>query len=40
MSNMVVCPEPPAARVGREVFAKGGNVMDAAHPNCFCPGRH
>jgi gamma-glutamyltranspeptidase/glutathione hydrolase len=33
--NMVVCPEPPAAKVGRDVFAQGGNAVDAAIAAAF-----
>jgi len=35
MSNMVVCPEPPAAKVGQEVFAEGGNAVDVAVATAF-----
>jgi gamma-glutamyltranspeptidase/glutathione hydrolase len=35
MDNMVVCPEPLAAKVGREVFAKNGNAVDAAVATAF-----
>ncbi len=38
MTNMIVCPEPPAARVGREIFAKGGNGVDAAVAAAFAQG--
>lgn len=27
---MVVCPEPPAAKAGQDLFAAGGNAVDAA----------
>lgn len=30
MTSMVVCPQPEAAEVGRDVFANGGNAADAA----------
>jgi len=30
MDNMVVCPEPAAAQAGRDIFAAGGNAIDAA----------
>ena len=32
---MVVCPEPPAAEVGRHVFSQGGNAIDAAVATAF-----
>ena len=35
MSNMVVCPEPPAAVVGQNIFADGGNAVDAAVATAF-----
>jgi gamma-glutamyltranspeptidase/glutathione hydrolase len=35
MANMVVCPEPPAAKVGQEIFAMGGNAVDAAVATAF-----
>lgn len=35
MSNMVVCPEPPAAEVGQKIFAGGGNAVDAAVATAF-----
>ncbi len=35
MPNMIVCPEPPAAKVGQEVFAAGGNAVDAAVAAAF-----
>lgn len=35
MSSMIVCPEPEAAAVGRDIFAAGGNVMDAAIAAAF-----
>ena len=30
MRGLVTCHEPPAAAVGREIFARGGNVADVA----------
>jgi gamma-glutamyltranspeptidase / glutathione hydrolase len=30
MRGLITCHEPPAAAVGREVFARGGNVADVA----------
>lgn len=38
VSNMVVCPEPRAAKVGRDVFARGGNAADAAIAAAFAQG--
>lgn len=35
MGNMVVCPEPPAAKVGEDVFAAGGNAIDVAVATAF-----
>jgi len=35
---MIVCPEPPAARAGQDVFAAGGNAVDAAVAAAFCQG--
>lgn len=35
MSNMIVCPEPLAAKVGQDTFAAGGNAMDAAVATAF-----
>lgn len=35
MSNMVVCPETPAARAGQDIFAAGGNAIDAAVATAF-----
>jgi gamma-glutamyltranspeptidase/glutathione hydrolase len=32
---MVVCPEPPAARAGQDIFAAGGNAIDAAVAAAF-----
>ena len=33
--NMVVCPEPPAAKAGQDIFAAGGNAIDAAVAGAF-----
>ncbi len=30
VDSMVVCPEPPAAKAGQDIFAAGGNAIDAA----------
>lgn len=38
MDNMVVCPEPPAAQAGAEIFAAGGNAIDAAVAAAFAQG--
>jgi len=38
MTNMIVCPEPPAAEAGRAVFAQGGNAVDAAVAAAFVQG--
>lgn len=38
MSNMVVCPEPLAAKAGEEIFAAGGNAIDAAIAAAFAQG--
>src|SRR5579884_2546274 len=38
MSSMVVCPEPLAAHAGQEVFAAGGNAVDAAVATAFVQG--
>lgn len=35
---MIVCPEPPAAGAGEEVFAAGGNAIDAAVAAAFVQG--
>lgn len=35
MDSMIVCPEPPAAEAGRDVFAQGGNAVDAAVAAAF-----
>jgi gamma-glutamyltranspeptidase / glutathione hydrolase len=36
--NLLVCPEVRAAKVGRDVFAAGGNAMDAAVAAAFAQG--
>lgn len=38
MSNMIVCPEPLAAQAGQDVFAAGGNAIDAAVAAAFVQG--
>lgn len=38
MSNMIVCPEPLAARAGQDVFEAGGNAIDAAVAAAFVQG--
>ena len=38
MTSMVVCPEPPAAEVGRDIFAQSGNAIDAAVAAAFAQG--
>lgn len=38
MSNMIVCPEPLAAKVGQDIFARGGNAVDAAIASAFAQG--
>jgi len=38
MSNMIVCPEPLAARAGEEIYAAGGNAIDAAIAAAFVQG--
>ncbi len=38
MSNMVVCPEPLAAKAGQDAFEKGGNAVDAAVATAFVQG--
>jgi len=38
MTAMVVCPEPPAARIGGEILARGGNAADAAIAAAFAQG--
>lgn len=35
---MIVCPQPLAAEVGREVLRRGGNAVDAAVATAFCQG--
>jgi gamma-glutamyltranspeptidase / glutathione hydrolase len=35
MTSMIVCPQPLAAVVGRDVFAGGGNAVDAAVAAAF-----
>ncbi|MDX9831642.1 MAG: gamma-glutamyltransferase, partial [Anaerolineae bacterium] len=35
MDSLIVCPEPRAARVGRDVLAGGGNAVDAAVAAAF-----
>lgn len=36
--SMIVCPEPPAAKAGKDVFVKGGNAVDAAVSAAFVQG--
>lgn len=38
MSNLVVCPEPLAAQAGEQIFAAGGNAIDAAIATAFAQG--
>ena len=38
MTSMIVCPEPPAARIGGEILARGGNAADAAVAAAFAQG--
>lgn len=38
MSNMIVCPEPPGAHAGAEIFAADGNAVDAAVAAAFVQG--
>jgi gamma-glutamyltranspeptidase/glutathione hydrolase len=38
VNNMIVCPEPPAAKAGQDIFAMGGNAMDAAIAAAFAQG--
>ena len=35
MDSLIVCPEPRAAKVGRDVLAQGGNAVDAAVAAAF-----
>ncbi|MGH7912887.1 MAG: gamma-glutamyltransferase family protein [Candidatus Dormibacteraceae bacterium] len=35
---MVVCPQPLAGEVGRDVLRRGGNAVDAAVATAFCQG--
>ena len=35
---MLVCPEPPAAKIGGEILARGGNAADAAIAAAFAQG--
>lgn len=38
MDSMIVCPEPLAAKAGEEIFAAGGNAVDAAVAAAFVQG--
>ena len=38
MASMVVCPEPPAAKVAGDILARGGNAADAAIAAAFAQG--
>ncbi len=38
LENMIVCPEPLAAAAGAEIFAAGGNAVDAAIAAAFVQG--
>jgi gamma-glutamyltranspeptidase / glutathione hydrolase len=38
MRGLVACHEPPAAAVGREIFARGGNVADVAIATAYAQG--
>ncbi|MEZ4521973.1 MAG: gamma-glutamyltransferase [Thermomicrobiales bacterium] len=38
MASMIVCPEALAAEAGAEVFAAGGNAVDAAVSTAFVQG--
>ena len=35
---MIVCPQPLAAEIGRDVLRRGGNAVDAAVAAAFCQG--
>ena len=35
MTGMIVCPQPLAAKAGRDVLAAGGNAVDAAVAAAF-----
>ena len=35
---MIVCPQPVAGEVGRDVLRRGGNAVDAAVATAFCQG--
>lgn len=35
---MIVCPQPLAGEVGRDVLRRGGNAVDAAVATAFCQG--
>ena len=36
--GMIVCPQPLAGEVGRDVLRRGGNAVDAAVATAFCQG--
>lgn len=38
MRGLVACHEPPAAAIGREIFARGGNVADVAIATAYAQG--